>query len=440
MEKRSLFRSLVLLHTLNLALLTALLLARARVDIILLLMALTSFGIMIFTLLELRLQLNRISSAARRISKGEAGAAMPDLEVAEFDAMGKSIGSILSSKDTAIGHLAAHREELRLLIDASADPLWAMDGEGRIMWANEAFSQLFPGRDARLKPMHWEMIREPELLELIRAGIAPGHKELRELSLNDHHYLLSAASDQSGERSVFMLQNIDALRSAQQMKRDFIVNLAHELRTPLTAIKGFSEALEEDDSQKDRYLKIIQNHTQRLISLISDLEELIRLERGAGLSVQTLWIDELFDNISLILEPMTEAAGAKLEMQAEHLSAELDPFKLEQVFINLAQNAIHHGAATRISVSAFPKGDSLIIRFEDNGKGIPAEHLDRVFERFWVGDASRNRSRGGTGLGLAIVKHIIALHRGSIKVSSELGHGTVFEAELPVHQTPVPHA
>ncbi len=234
-----------------------------------------------------------------------------------------------------------------------------------------------------------------------------------------------------------MLQNIDALRSVQQMKRDFIVNLAHELRTPLTAIKGFTEALEEDDSQRERYLKIIQNHTNRLISLIADLEELIRLERGAGLSLQQVMISELFDNLRLILEPMTEAAGVNLSMDCDNVRMELDPFKLEQVFINLAQNSIHHGAATSIRIEARLKGDSLLIRFEDNGKGIPTEHLDRVFERFWVGEPSRNRSRGGTGLGLAIVKHIIALHRGSIQVSSELGKGTRFEAELPLyHQHP----
>jgi len=105
------------------------------------------------------------------------------------------------------------------------------------------------------------------------------------------------------------------------------------------------------------------------------------------------------------------------------------------VFINLAQNSIHHGGATEISISASTRGDSLLISFADNGKGIPAEHLERVFERFWVGEASRNRSRGGTGLGLAIVKHIIALHRGSIKVSSELGKGTRFEAGLPLRHS-----
>jgi len=437
MEKRSLFRSLVLLHIFNLALLTIMLLAEARIDITLLLLTISSLGILIFTLTQLRQQLRRISSAANRISRGEAGASIPDLELAEFDAMGKSIGSIISSKNDAIGHLAAHREELRLLIDASEDPLWAQDKEGRVLWANEAFAQLFPGRDVTQKPMYWELIRDPALLEFIRSGLSSGQRELMEIGLSEHQYLLSAAMDSSGERAVFMLQNIDALRSVQQMKRDFIVNLAHELRTPLTAIKGFSEALEEDDSHKELYLKIIQNHTNRLISLISDLEELIRLERGAGLKTQELKLSELFDNLSLILKPMTESAGVELIMETQDIEAELDPFKLEQVFINLAQNAIHHGAATRIRIGAETRGDSLILSFEDNGKGIPAGQLDRVFERFWVGDASRNRAKGGTGLGLAIVKHIIALHRGNIKVHSELGKGTRFEAELPLRQAPV---
>ncbi len=434
MEKRSLTRGLIFLNILNLALLNVLLLIGAGTGTVLLIITISTAVILIFTLYVFNRQMNQISEAAKRISDGKASSGFPDLAVEEFNELGKSINKVLSLKDSTIGHLSVHREELRLLISSNEDPLWALDSEGKVLWANASFRELFPGGGENHTPYYWELIRDPFLMEYLRAFPSSERKELREFVIDEHYYLLSAAADADGKRRVFMLQSIDALRAAAQMKRDFVVNLAHELRTPLTAIKGFTEALEEDFSNKDRYLKIIQNHTQRLIRLIADLEDLIQLERGLGLDIQQVQLAEFMANLSLILKPMAEAAELSLQIEIESKEAvcSMDPFKLEQVFINLAQNSIRHTPQGGIRIKAWTNSEKLYIDFSDSGEGIDPKDHPRIFERFWVGEKSRNRSKGGTGLGLAIVKHIVALHAGNITVESEPGEGCCFHIVLPL--------
>lgn len=432
MEKRSLTRSLIYLNLLNLLLLNMLLVSRTGIGLILLIMSLSTGGILIFHLITYDRQLHKILFSLRRISKGDLNQSIPDLRIKEFDEIGKSINELLNQKDNTIGHLAAHREELRLLLSSNEDPLWAQDEAGQILWANSSFYKLFNKSSDKKHPHYWEIIREPFLLEFLKDFSPSEQKELREFTIEDHYFLLSAASDSNGKKRVFMLQSIDELRAAQQMKRDFIVNLAHEFRTPLTAIKGFSEALRDDESQKDRFLDIIQNHTHRLIRLIADLEELIRLERGFGLSIQELDLAEFMANLRLIIQPMTDDAELELEMNvAKDIRAFFDPFKLEQVFINLSQNSIRHTNKGGIKISARLVADMIHFDFFDTGEGIDPKDHHRIFERFWVGENSRNRTRGGTGLGLSIVKHIIALHNGKIKVDSSPGQGCHFQILIP---------
>ena len=218
------------------------------------------------------------------------------------------------------------------------------------------------------------------------------------------------------------------------MKKDFIVNLAHELRTPMTAIQGFTEAmLASPEQDYTRYLKIILNHSQRLNHLIGALEQLIQLESTAQLELQNINLSTFFDNISLILEPEIQEKGLNLEINLDPAIPRLvcDPFRLEQVFINLVQNSLRYTDKGYISIKSRKEENKVIFEVSDTGTGIAPEHLDRIFERFYVADPSRSRSRNGTGLGLAIVKHIVLLHHGEITVSSTLGEGTTFKITLP---------
>ncbi|OQC06317.1 MAG: Alkaline phosphatase synthesis sensor protein PhoR [Candidatus Cloacimonetes bacterium ADurb.Bin089] len=387
-------------------------------------------------------QFKQISQTAVQITKGDHSLRIPDLGTKEFYALGKDLNSMLEKLDKTIYHLAVHREELRLVLSSIDDILWSQSSEGKLEWTNEPFQKLFGNIGKKDNVFYPEIFRDPYLLSFIKDCESGKDKLRKEIVMDGHHYLLSGSHNDQAKRCIFILQNIDEIKQAEQMKKDFIVNLAHELRTPLTAISGFAEAMEDNINETNlRYLKIIQNHTQRLIHLISDLEQLIRLERTAAIELQVINLSTFFDNIAFILSPMVEEKGLylKIELDENLPTLTCDPFKLEQVFINLVQNSLRYTITGGITIRSQKLNNEALFEVCDTGTGIDKVHLPRIFERFYVADPARNKTQSGTGLGLAIVKHIVQLHQGSITVQSEPGKGSVFSVSLPLLQASETH-
>lgn len=437
MDKESLILRLVISQAVMLLLLILLVLMQAPLWILIATLLLCSAVIVWRIYSGLRKQLDLISTVANQISTGDYSQRIPDLELDEMEHVGKDLNKMLGKLDRTIHHLSVHREELRLILSTIDDVLWSQNLEGRIEWVNSAFQELFASYNSAREQCYWEVIREPQLLAMLKDSEGSPERIMTELQLGEHFYLLSGMTNLQARRRVFILQNIDGIRQAEQMKRDFVVNLAHELRTPLTAIKGFSEAMQENClTENDRYLKIIQNHTERLIHLIIDLEQLIRLERTVGIEKQEISLQTFFDNLFLIMSPELEDKGLSFDIELDKRMPRLscDPFKLEQVFINLVQNSLRYTETGGIRIRSSVSDYRITFEVSDTGKGIEAKHLPRIFERFYVADSARNRSRSGTGLGLAIVKHIVLLHKGSIEVNSEPGKGTSFLIHLPTDQ------
>jgi len=378
--------------------------------------------------------LRQLRNRAEELSPQDRKLRFGELRTAELHTMAQKLNQALASFDRAIGHLAVHRAELRLLLNTLEDPLWSQDDAGKVLWANAPFKKLFPAFDPSREQPFREIIRDPELLEAILSSPTARDQLPLSLSIAGHDYILSSSHSVSNRRYVFILHNIDAMEKTARMKKDFIVNLAHELRTPLTAIKGFTEAMQETPGQDhNRHQKIILSHTNRLIHLIRDLEQLIRLESTSRLEAREIELGPFFANLSLILEPDIQAKGLSLSVELEDGLERMvcDPFRFEQIFINLAQNSLRYTDTGGISIRGGKEGATTVFTVSDTGRGIQAEHLDRIFERFYVADPSRNRGLSGTGLGLAIVKHIVLLHQGEITVNSETGRGTTFRISIP---------
>jgi two-component system phosphate regulon sensor histidine kinase PhoR len=220
------------------------------------------------------------------------------------------------------------------------------------------------------------------------------------------------------------------------MKKDFVLNVSHELRTPLTAIKGFAETLEGRLEGEDKgFASIIHRNTDRLIGIVQDLLSLAQLEeKGAPMEIEKTDLRLLAANVLKLFENRAADKGVGLELKAEEglLPLEGDPFQLEQMLVNLIDNAVKYTEKGTVAVSLTTKDRNIVIDVRDTGIGIPEEHLTHIFERFYVVDKSRSRKLGGTGLGLSIVKHIVLAHRGKISVRSRLGEGTTFTIELPL--------
>ena len=244
--------------------------------------------------------------------------------------------------------------------------------------------------------------------------------------------------------SILVFHDVTEIKRLETIRSDFVANVSHELRTPLTAIQGYVETLihspPADSRERQQFLEIIERHTERLGRLTEDLLTLADLESGkiqiaprpvdtANLVQQTLevfWDRAAKKNIKLnhkIAKPCGTISG--------------DPDRLQQLFINLVDNAIKYtpsGGTVTLSAAECQAEDGarqIEISVADSGVGIPEKDLPRLTERFYRVDKTRSRDLGGTGLGLAIVKHIVQAHRGELKIASELNKGTTFSVRLP---------
>jgi two-component system phosphate regulon sensor histidine kinase PhoR len=225
-----------------------------------------------------------------------------------------------------------------------------------------------------------------------------------------------------------------------RVRSDFVANVSHELKTPLTSIRGFVETLEDgainDKTNAARFLAIIKKHTQRLGNIIDDLLRLSELESGGRIEMADLDLKGLIDEVVMGFGHALSAKGQKLEVTATGSFTIIgDRSKLEQVFVNLIDNAIKYTKQNgQIKVNLTEADGFIMVTVEDNGIGIPKEDVERVFERFYRVDKAHSREVGGTGLGLSIAKHIVLAHKGEICIDSESGKGTKVLVTLPKTQ------
>jgi two-component system phosphate regulon sensor histidine kinase PhoR len=236
-----------------------------------------------------------------------------------------------------------------------------------------------------------------------------------------------------------VLGDLTRMHKLEQVRKDFAANVSHELRTPIQVIKGFAETLLNsplDNTEQIRHvIEIIEKNSRNMENLTNDLLSLVSLEdesRARPVIEET--------DIGRLLE---EAAGSVRFRAAEkkirveirclpELSAKLNGALVVQALVNLLDNAVKYSPpSSNVFLEAERKDGELVISVKDQGPGIPSEHLDRIFERFYRVDRSRSQDPGGTGLGLAIVRHIALLHRGRVEVESHAGEGSVFRIRIP---------
>ncbi len=239
-------------------------------------------------------------------------------------------------------------------------------------------------------------------------------------------------------------QDIASMKKMEQVRTEFLGNVSHELRTPIFAIQGFLETLLNgaiDDPKVNRNFVIkANNHTKNLNNLLNDLIDISMIESGQmRMSFRYFKIYTFLEKIISMLKLMASEKGIELNLNCESKELELfgDTVRLEQVMINLIQNAIKYTEKGSVEVKVETSGKHGTISVIDSGLGISENDLDRVFERFYRVDKGRSKAVGGTGLGLAIVKHIIEAHDSKIEVKSDLGKGSEFSFKLKKNKTKV---
>jgi two-component system phosphate regulon sensor histidine kinase PhoR len=242
-------------------------------------------------------------------------------------------------------------------------------------------------------------------------------------------------SGATGALGVFF--DITRTERLELVRQEFLSNVSHELRTPLTAILAFVETLQngalEDTESSQRFLSIIGKNASRMHGLIDDILELTAIEGGnVQLRLQSVDLRAAVNEVISSLEDKATAQDIVLvnEVPAGAMVT-ADKSRFERMLTNLIDNGIKFGREGGSVTIKYESGERDKILVVDDGEGIPAQHLERLFERFYRVDRARSRDMGGTGLGLAIVKHLALLHRGEVTVVSELGKGTTFTVHLP---------
>lgn len=328
--------------------------------------------------------------------------------------------------------------------------LLVVDSDMRVVASNPAAYRLFNVSPTKLESQRLtELTRNPAIYGAFLDALKGNERSGVEVETHgpDRRVFdlrvvpLSSSEDENPSGAIGVFFDITQLEKLERVRQEFLSNVSHELRTPLTAILAFVETLESgalDDSENSRrFLSIIRKNATRMQDLIDDILELSAIEAGnVGVVKEEIEVGPLINDVITALASKATSRG--IAVSSEVLPGTVvsaDPRRLEQMLTNLVENAIkfnRNGGQVTIHCE---NGVSSRIRVQDTGEGIPAQHLERLFERFYRVDRARSREMGGTGLGLAIVKHLARAHGGEVRVSSEVGQGSVFEIDLPRKNT-----
>jgi two-component system phosphate regulon sensor histidine kinase PhoR len=278
-------------------------------------------------------------------------------------------------------------------------------------------------------------MRNPRLAELLKKADTEKRNFVEELKLGDRIFMCSVTPLKGGEEIVSIFHDITEIKDIEKIKKDFVINVSHELRTPLTAIKGYAETLrnEVETTPGKKYLEIVERNIDRLINIVSDLLLLSSLEEKTILELGNIDLRGFLENVIKIFDQRLKDKQLSLVIDVKENLPPIkgDLFKLEQMLVNLLDNAVKYTDRGEITVSVDVQDKRVRIQVTDTGIGIPKGDIPRIFERFYVVDKSRSRKSGGTGLGLSIVKHIVLLHHGTIDIESALGKGTSVTVTFP---------
>ena len=402
------------------------------INITLIVILLVLIGVLIYSN-DLYRPVKELVAASRKIADGDFNTKVILKRKDDFKKLAETFNMMTRKLKDSFEEISSQRDQLKTIISSVHSGLFVIDKDDRVILHNDSFKNISKIEEIANK-YYWEILRDPDLLNLIKNVQKSGKDTTGEINIGSKTYLCSISSIPANEEIVIIFHDISEIMHLQQLKKDFIVNVSHELRTPLTAMKGFVETLEDDFiPENKRYLEIIERHTNRLINIVNDLLLLAEIEDKSQLQIEAVNLTQMQVDLTKLFEEKINTKNLQLEWEiADELTAiSCDPFKLEQVLINLLDNAVKYTDKGKINIRFSQISNNILIEIKDTGIGIPKEHLSRIFERFYTVDKSHSRQLGGTGLGLSIAKHIVLLHNGRIDVESTPGVGTTFSIWLP---------
>ncbi len=363
----------------------------------------------------------------------------------ELKVLEESLDSMAADLNKKAAEAEALGKRFSAILDSAGEAIMALDCSLKIIEANPAAHAMLGAEPGTLLGLLLTQIAGISgLVSIANRCIASDRAVADEVNLypgSEKIVRVNASLLGGAEKQgiVLAISDISMMKRLETMRTDFVANVSHELRTPIHLIRGFAETLRSgglEGEAADRYLEIIEKNALRMERIVEDLLSLARLEKDPSgwLSMESCLVEDIgaaaFENV----KNQAELKSIRLESAVQSgLRLMANPGLVEQALTNLLENAIRYSPQGSIVTLEAEAGNGIVeLRVRDRGSGIPAPDLERIFERFYRADKSRDRKSGGTGLGLAIVRHIAIAHGGSVQAESWSGEGSVFTIRLPL--------
>ena len=389
----------------------------------------------------LRRSLKRYAALLHSVTNGEKTVNDLPEDLPTLEDFSHSVKTLVLALRMRTSVVEVERARLAAVLDRMTDGVLIADAGGQVQFANPAIEKLFDIQKAIGRRVV-EVLHQPQLIETWQRSRETGEtqEESVELPARRRFLQLVILPDRKAGGSLLLVQDLTRVRRLETVRRDFISNISHELRTPLASLKALTETLRdgalEDTLAASRFLGRIETEVDALTQMAAELLELSRIESGqVPLQRKTVPAAALLLSAAERMHAQVERAGLVLRLDSAQDITEVwaDPPRLEQVLVNLIHNAVKFTPpGGEVVLAAQTESDFVRFSVRDSGVGIPAEDLERIFERFYKAD--RARSGGGTGLGLSIARHLVEAHGGRIWAESAEGQGSTFYFTIPVNR------
>lgn len=381
--------------------------------------------------------LDELTERTRRIAEGAFEERIADREYhGELDDLARGIEELRGIVVRQRASHEEHRAAMSEIVDSLGEGIIAVGPRGQIVVANPRVTEMFAiSSDVVGRPVI-EALRKQAVVaavdKALHGATSTGRLALDERQIEIRSFPVEASPDIA---AVVLFIDVTQIERLERVRKDFLDDFSHEVRTPLAGLRSAAETLEQGEltrEQEEQLRSVMQRQIARIERLVRDLSELNQIESGR------LVLQRARVNLRELVHDLED--DFHFTLTGGDAFATIDAARVQQVLSNLLENAMRHGGGTVTVETAQENGDG-VVRVSDQGPGVPAADLERIFHRFHRVD--RSRSQPGTGLGLAIAKHLVALHGGTIRVWNRDEGGATFEVRLPSQEKAValpPHS
>ncbi len=392
--------------------------------------------------------INDLNEKASLIAKGDFSQRVQTRSTDEIGMLGNTFNYLAKRLDHTLVEISTEKNKLDAIMNNMADGLLAIDEQGFVFLYNRSLLKLLQSKEivfygnnlthlSRELGINLNLSTVKKSLEDQDVGSFSIEAKNGKVLKVSCAYFNDELRKQTGY--ILLFQDITEAKQLDDMRKEFVANVSHELKTPITTIKTYAETLStgavDDPNTAMSFLQTIEKEADRMTALVRDLLQLSHIDFK-----KTKWEFAEYDLSELVQESIEHLKLFYVEKQQrisflpkENLLVRVDKSKLKQVFINIISNAIKYTPdGGEVKILLLPHEKDVEVKIIDNGIGIPAEDVSRVFERFYRVDKGRSRQQGGTGLGLSIAQDIVHAHDGEIVASSKLGEGSEFTIRLPL--------